>query len=361
MGNDVAPAQCREVLILNLNTFAAKNVSQIRLMQEEGYDFTIVTHDSQSRSRQIFEDSGFRRSKLVILGGGIAKVSRSIAFLLRRWHHVELYPAGRMAILYLLAIKLLRHRLLVIERGDIDSLEYYDRLTRLSLKLAYRLADCVVYKETYMEARLKAFTNAPLAFIPNCIESRAPSPKDNRPIDFLWVNRVIPQRRPEWVAEALGDPRLAGRELLMLGVEPEAELESHLSDRQRLIGSTVATGVSIRGFVDPTPYYGKSRFFCLPATVVFGNNALLEAMASGVVPIVTEAPGVDLIIENGVNGFVTAFDESEYRDVMVRAAGLTAEEWQTMSGKAVETVRENYSPQTWTRRMAAVYDRLNAA
>jgi glycosyltransferase involved in cell wall biosynthesis len=76
--------------------------------------------------------------------------------------------------------------------------------------------------------------------------------------------------------------------------------------------------------------------------------------------VVTEAPGVERIVENGVNGIVTRFDEEAYRDGMARAAALGEEEWLAMSRKAVETVREKYSVEAWTRTMADVYARVAA-
>lgn len=350
------------MLILNLDTFAAKNVSQLRLMEDEGYGFTVVTGDSRRTSRRIFDAQGFRRSRLAVLGGLWNKVATVFSLLLRqRFHHVEFYPAGRLALLYLLLIKLLGHRLVVIERGDIGSLGFYDALTRLSLRLAYRCTDCVIYKETYMKELLVSYTRAALAFVPNCVERRPSEEERERSIDFLWANRVIPQRCPEWVADAMADAHLAGRSLVMLGVEPDTARAAHLTERQRRLRALAAPNVTIEDFIDPQPYYRAARFFCLPATIVFGNNALLEAMAGGVVPIVTDAPGVGRIVEDGVDGFVTRFEERAYRDAMKRAAALSDEEWRSMSRKAVETVQEKYSVEAWTRKMLDVYARISAA
>jgi glycosyltransferase involved in cell wall biosynthesis len=348
------------VLILNLDTFAAKNVSQIRLMEAEDYAFTVVTNDSRSTSREIFEAQSFRCSRLVVLDGLWDKIATALKMLVRRrFHHVELYPAGRMALLYLVLLKALRHKIVVVERGDIDSLGYYDLPTRLSLKLAYKLADLIVYKEVYMQDLLTSFTKAPLAFIPNCVAERPVGPAGSRKLDFLWANRAVPQRRAEWVANAMRDARLSDRSLAMLGLEPGWTPEPRARPPQ--LSELGGPNTQIKGFVDPEPYYRSARFFCLPATIVFGNNALLEAMASGVVPVVTASPGIELLVKHGLNGIVSAFDEQAYRDAMIRAARLPEEEWQAMSCRAVETVRENYSTEAWQRKMATVYAQLHAA
>jgi glycosyltransferase involved in cell wall biosynthesis len=322
------------VLILNLDTFAAKNVSQIRLMEAEGYGFTVVTNDSRRASRRVFDEQGFRRSQLIVLGGLQSKVVTVFSMLLRhRFHHVEFYPAGRLALLYLLLIKLFGHRLVVIERGDIGSLHLYDALTRLSLRLAYRFADRVVYKETYMKEPLDSFTRAPLAFVPNCIvpPSSPLAPWAARTIDFLWVNRLTVQRRPEWFLRALQDPALGGRRAAMLGFE------------------------------EPGPFYDRARFFCLPSEIIFGNNSLLEAMARGVVPVVTESPGIERVVCDGVNGIVTAFDEAEYKKGLLRAAAMDQEAWAKLSRAARDTVEQEFSGDAWRRRMAKLYDEIGAA
>jgi glycosyltransferase involved in cell wall biosynthesis len=354
----------REVLILNLDTFAAKNVSQIRLMEAEGYGFTVVTNDSRRASRRVFDEQGFRRSRLIVLGGLQSKVVTVFSMLLRhRFHHVEFYPAGRLALLYLLLIKLFGHRLVVIERGDIGSLHLYDALTRLSLRLAYRFADRVVYKETYMKEPLDSFTRAPLAFVPNCIvpPSSPLAPWAARTIDFLWVNRLTVQRRPEWFLRALQDPALGGRRAAMLGFEEGSGLPERQRALQDQLRSLARAEVETLGFVEPGPFYDRARFFCLPSEIIFGNNSLLEAMARGVVPVVTESPGIERVVCDGVNGIVTAFDEPEYKKGLLRAAAMDQEAWAKLSRAARDTVEQEFSGDAWRRRMAKLYDEIGAA
>jgi glycosyltransferase involved in cell wall biosynthesis len=336
------------VLILGLNTFARKNVVQIRSLESQGYAFTVVTNDQFGDSRAIFEAQGFAASRLIVVKGFGEKL-RTAWRLLRAggFHHVELGAVGRLAVAYLLMLKALRRPFIVIERGDIGCMGQYSFVVRSALKTAYRWAELVVFKETYMEAPLRRLTRAPLVFIPNCVgQADAPAEAD-RDIDFLWANRLIPERKVAWAARAMGE--LAGHRLVILGAEDE---DSRASGSER---------VTILGFVDPAPYYRRARFFCLPASIVFGNNALLEAMSFGVVPVVTEAPGVERVVEDGVNGIVTPFDEAAYGEGMARAASLGEAEWRRLSANAVATVREKYSVEAWTRKMADVYARLDAA
>jgi glycosyltransferase involved in cell wall biosynthesis len=346
-----ATSQPRHVLILGLDTFARKNIIQIRALEAEGYAFTIVTNDQRGDSRAIFDAQGFAASRLVI----VRRLSQKLATawrLLRTLplHHVELGAAGRMASAYLLMLKMLRIPVLVIERGDVGFRASYDALTRVNLRLAYRFATRIIYLETYMKALLAGLTDAPLDFIPNCVAPARDGEPRARPVDFLWVNRVIPERKIEWLLDAFDQPPLSAHRLVLLGVE-----DGELARRR-----PATANVEIHPFIDPQGYYEGSRFFCLPSSIVFANNSLLEAMAAGVVPVVTEAPGVELLVEDGVNGIVTPFDEDAYREGLMRATALGEDEWRRLSRNAAETVRERYSIEAWTRKMAEVYDRLAA-
>jgi glycosyltransferase involved in cell wall biosynthesis len=352
----------RDVLILNIDAFAKKNVMQIRELEAEGWTFTIVANDLRANSRQVFDAQGFARSRLILLKGSIAKLTTAWRVLReRRYHHVEFYAVSHLSIPYLIMLKLLRQKFLVVERGDISVISGYNPVVRAGMKLAYRLADLILYKEVYMAEPLRRLCSTPLAMVPNCVDERPVADGAARDIDFLWVNRIIPQRRAEWATAAMADERLADRSLLMLGLEERATLESDIANGQERLRAAAGRNIELRGFLDPEPLYRRARYFCLPSTIVFGNNSMLEAMAAGVVPVVTEAPGVELIVEDGVNGIITPFDREAYREGVVRAAALGDEQWRAMSRKAVETVREKYSPQAWTSLMSDVYARIGAA
>jgi glycosyltransferase involved in cell wall biosynthesis len=352
------PGASRHVIILGMDTFAKKNIAQIREMEREGWSFSVVTNDQRSSSRAVFDGENFPRSRLYLSAGSpLARLKLAWRLLQREGtHHVELYAAGRMTPFYLLLLKMRRLPVLVVERGDIDCLGVYPPALRGSLIAAYKAADAILYKETYMEERLRAMSRAPLLFVPNAVAERhVVNGFDQRAIDFLWVNRIVPQRKPEWLLRSVASNSLKHCSLTFLGLENRANLPAHLSELQRDIGRHNQAGVELLEFTDPEPYYSKARFFCLPSSVVFGNNSLLEAMASGVVPIVTEAPGVDHIVQDGINGIVTAFDEDSYRRGLERAASLTGEQWKAKSQRAIAKVRDDYSLRRWTARMSEAY------
>lgn len=61
-------------------------------------------------------------------------------------------------------------------------------------------------------------------------------------------------------------------------------------------------------------YYKRASIFILPADIVFCNHSLLEAMAYQNVPITQKVEGADLIVEDGISGYLVENNPTEYAD-----------------------------------------------
>lgn len=344
----------KRVLILPLDTFAAKNSLQLDYLGAAGYVFDIATNDLRGDSRERFARHLDTPHRLLPLPPGPLGKVRTAWRLLGddRYGHVEVYAAGRLALVYLLMAKLKGRRILVIERGDIGVLRRYDWLTRLGLTTAYRVADAVVYREPFMTPLLARYRNRDSHFLPNPVKPPIdpPRPRDSRL--FAWVNRIIDRRRPLWVARAFADRALHAHRLVIMGLEDDHALQQELR-------ATAPANVTLLPFGDPRPLYDEATFFCMAAETVYGNNALLEAMVRGLIPVVTESPGIERLVEDGVNGIVTAFDEDAYRHGVIRAAGMDADERARLSANARATVRDRHAPEVWAARMVGIYERLH--
>jgi glycosyltransferase involved in cell wall biosynthesis len=80
----------------------------------------------------------------------------------------------------------------------------------------------------------------------------------------------------------------------------------------------VTDRISFEGFrPDPAPYLARAGVFLLPSRFEGMPNALLEAMAQGIPPIVTDAsPGPLEVVEDGRSGLVVPTDDP---DALARA------------------------------------------
>jgi glycosyltransferase involved in cell wall biosynthesis len=93
-------------------------------------------------------------------------------------------------------------------------------------------------------------------------------------------------------------------------------VEKELRARTRDLG--LEQQVRILPFTDqPDQYFKRAAIFVLPADIVFCNNSLLEAMAMGVVPIVANVEGADLIVENDVSGYVVERDSVQIAEKII--------------------------------------------
>lgn len=89
----------------------------------------------------------------------------------------------------------------------------------------------------------------------------------------------------------------------------------------------------------------------LPADVVFANFALLEAMARGVVPIVTDVPGAHLLVRDGENGFLAPPSADELTSTLRRALLCDVVTRLQMSASARATIAAHHSVDAWAERL----------
>ncbi|HEY9279257.1 MAG TPA: glycosyltransferase [Eoetvoesiella sp.] len=352
----------KKVLILGIDTFAAKNMPQVKSMSRLGYVFTIATTDSRNNSVRTFNQINDTGHKITVLSPRLFTRLGQVRSLLRNgpYNHIELYAGGRFTLFYICLLRYYRCNWIVVERGDIGSRDSYSRLIRHMIEIAYRAADAVWYKEPYMRPLLKEAGAKHLYFVPNAAEVPALATPEKKDIDFLWANRLVYIRYPEWIVRAIKDPALSQCKTVMLGLQPEAHCSPATRAMQDYMRDNKSPALELQEFVDPRPWYCRSRFFLLPARLVFGNNALLEAMAHGVVPIVTESPGIEMLITDGVNGFISKADETSFQQTMIKAYRLDQPAWQDMSQAAIGVIEEKFGLDLWSARMEKMYKELAA-
>lgn len=84
-------------------------------------------------------------------------------------------------------------------------------------------------------------------------------------------------------------------------------------------------------------YADKNVFLSLNSYDTFSISAA-EAMASGLIPIVTNETGISEYINNGVNGFKIAYgDTSKLGEMLDRISSINSDEIKSLSQKAKET------------------------
>lgn len=129
------------------------------------------------------------------------------------------------------------------------------------------------------------------------------SPESERTV--LWVARLVAAKNPHVLLRAWQKLNRQGKyRLLLAGDGPLlAELRQFV-DHERL------SNVQFLGTVDDVPsLHRQAGVFCLPSYGEGCSNALLEAMASGLCPVVSRVSGNIDLVRDGVNGLL--FDDDD--------------------------------------------------
>ena len=347
------------IVIFGIDAVREKNLSQIRWLASHGFTMHVFSTDPRVGPSEPF--AAFETLESTITGR-----LRQIWRFLRRHrsevHHVEVIPSGRFAWIYALVSRMLRVKLLAIDVGVLTLCQRraYPVITRLSMYSAFRLANCIWYKQPNVAKILKRWRLRSTFFLPNGVPLPPASESTNRAIDFLWVNRLIPERHPDWFACAvreLAQARPVTCEMLGFGGPGTTVEQPQLEQRVRRILAGVPS-CQCHDYTDPVPFYRRARFFVLPGDVVFGNFALLEAMSHGVVPIVSNAESPGLLVKDGFNGIVIEHRSESLLAAMQDVLTLDEERWNEMSAAARRTVEADFSLDAWGRRLLEEYEAL---
>jgi glycosyltransferase involved in cell wall biosynthesis len=226
----------------------------------------------------------------------------------------------------------------------------------------YRRADLIWFKEPYMDSMLESLSPRPRMFISN----PAPPPPESseetlRNIDFLWVNRLLPERTPEVFINVLGQPALRSAKAVMLGLLDLGDRRDAMIRHQEYCFSIVPPNLDLREWDDPNPFFRRARFFVMLGDQIFGNNALMEAMASGVIPIVTRSFGIERLIDHGVNGFLVDRDPLSLVEAMSSALQMDSQRESQMRAAATQKVNQEFNEEIFVQRLEDAYDRVTTA
>lgn len=351
----------KRVAALGMNNVSRKQLHEFRVLAEAGYAFDILTTDQGGDSVENAAALGASARCSVLPAGAWRRFVRVASYLWanrRDLSHVQIYPGGRYAFVYTALCRAFGVKTLTVEWGNFLDWDRHPALMKFSLWFCHRLADAVWYKEPYMERWLRRVGARRLFFIHNALPAGgAVNNAPRKKYDFLWVNRLIPQRRADWFFEVLALPEFAATRNLLIGVQDRG-VDASLDDAPERALRLRPANTEALGFINPAPYYAEAKFFVLPATVVFCNNALLEAMGAGVVPIVSAAEGTALIVEDGVDGFVAEHSRDGLLSAMRRAAALAPEDYTRMSRAASRKVAEKFNTDQWREKILRVYDAL---
>ncbi len=125
---------------------------------------------------------------------------------------------------------------------------------------------------------------------------------DTKPYDIVCVGQLIERKRMDVLIDAVAIQKERGMALrvAILGTGP---LENRLADQVSRLG--IDDLVDFLGYRDDVErVLARGRVFCLPSEWEGVPFAMMEAMASGLVPVVTDVGTIADWIRPGINGHI---------------------------------------------------------
>jgi len=154
------------------------------------------------------------------------------------------------------------------------------------------------------------------------------------------MGRLDSEKRVDQTIRAFaGLPADTPAQLTILGDGPcRRDLEA-LSRRLGQEGRIVFTG-AVR---DVTPYLKEADIYVSTSVSEGMSNALLEAMSSGVMPVVSRVSGADDLVEEGVSGLVfPPGDETALGSRLKTSLAMTVERRRATGEAARKAVRDRF-------------------
>lgn len=171
----------------------------------------------------------------------------------------------------------------------------------------------------------------------------------------LFVGRMERQKNVDTLLRAFARAEGAAH-LVLLGDGVQMEEQKRLAAELGLSGRA-----HFRGRVDTvTDHLAAADIFVLPAIAEGMSNALLEAMAAGTLPVVSEVSGNTDLVRDGENGILYQGprDADALAAALTRALGAAPETAAALAARARQDMIDTYSIAAIARRYDTLYGTL---
>ena len=235
------------------------------------------------------------------------------------------------------------------------------------VRSTYRNASAIVAGSTHTASELDRFQR-PTIYIPeNGIDTErfsfaARNRSADDPLNLIFVGRLVPYKGADIAIEACRTLLQSGRaKLNIIGDGPDAAALRSLIDRFGVNDAVPMHGWKTHEEV--AQHLQQADMMIFPSVREFGGGVVLEAMASGVVPIVVDYGGPGELV-NRTTGFAVPIGPRhalvERFEAIVNAVASGAHDLSAMSSAAAKRVEELYSWGAKARQIRSVYDWLHA-
>ena len=331
-------------------TINKKNNYQFEYFQKKFNNIFVITKGEYGSINKEFKQN--TKLKIIIENKIFKRIMIYIFFLLKDKSNNKvaiISPYGLTAIIFFLISKIFRLKIITVELGPIDFFSKKNILERLFVYIIYKYSNLVWIKEPYMKKKLSFINQEKIYLISNCVIPEKNLTKKNENIDFLWVNRFADSRTPEIIIDAMN-----------LLIKKRNFFSVFLGDIQKQFLYLNNTNyIKVLSYQEPNEYYVNSKFFVCSGKRIFGNNALLESMNNGIIPIVNQSEDIDKIIKHGVNGFICDNNKESFFNILNYCLNLDNRETLILSKAAAKTIKLEFNNKIWNKKMDSLFKNIN--
>ena len=162
------------------------------------------------------------------------------------------------------------------------------------------------------------------------------------PLRVLFVGRLVPEKGPQILVEAVAGLPRGSAELRIVGSGP---LAGALAEQVRALG--LADVVRLTGPLgqDELPaQYGWADVFCLPSFAEGLPVVLMEAMATGLPVVSTRITGIPELVEDGVTGLLVTPGRPDLVTAALHRLGTQPDLRRELGDRAVRRVHTDHLP-----------------
>lgn len=238
--------------------------------------------------------------------------------LLKKNEIIEVYMLRLFPILLYLILSLFYHRNTVVYFIGSDLQEWHNHniLRKIITKLICKKAKVCFLKELEMPSIVKKyniFNENKIVEIHNCVPIPSEPLFSPRSMNILFLNSFRKFRNVDVLIKAFNllKEDFPESRLVLMGSTFRNKEYHPAGDDYELYLFNLVKKLGIEDRVDILPFsletknvLMNSAVFVLPADRIWLNFSLLEAMAAGIPPIISNVNGAERIIKNGVNGII---------------------------------------------------------
>ncbi len=354
------------ILLCGWTTLEPKAGYQVKSIAQLGYHVSLITSDSFGRSQSVLsKNCKYYTFIKTPSRSPLQEIKRILLYLYKykkSINKVVITPMSYTSLFTIFLCGLFSIDYVLLEWGSITDLNKVNLILKFLASSCYRYSKKVVYKEPHMKRILSSLFFKPssnLIHLPNCIDTDQENIKESQAkhfnlqsfdIDFLWANRPIWRRYPELFLSASLQTCFSNYVFRMYG------MNSHTSDitEQKFLSLVKKVNKYDSNIIQSYSFdiydiFSRSKYFILASRDIYGNNSLLESMAIGLVPIVSNTywtrdfvPKESAIIfDNNLPSFYAA---------LKLASNLNSNEYQERSEHVKQWVTDKFSLNDWKKR-----------